>query len=89
MESSRGKILVLIKISGTSRIPELETEIFEDMDLTYAYLGQLLPQYDAPINPESCSWMIYHYAKHVLKSRWPEAERRLVRNHWESIHAGM
>lgn len=77
MNNIDNEIKTIIALSGNRRLPELETEIFSDEELTTFYLTALRGNTSiTPTNGNIAFW----YANKILKSRWHEAEDIIMKN---------
>lgn len=78
---TKDELKLLLSLNGGQRIFHLEQEIFASRSLSNTYLNTLCSQYQWYRPGTSNDWLVYFYARNVIKWRWPEAEFLILRHH--------
>ena len=81
MTTNVEELKLLLALNGNSRILYLENEIFANSELTLCYLAHMHAYRTGNpvmyLNIEDVPWVIYAYARDIIKGRWVEAEPTL------------
>jgi hypothetical protein len=74
------ELKTILALNGNKRLPHLESEIFTSSELYTCYLESLCSKYwwfesYIPDAAGQLPWLAVRYAREVIHSRWPEAEK--------------
>lgn len=75
----------LLVLNGNKRIPHLEVEIFEDIELYVPYIIKLATAINMKLNSDNITCLLARYA-FITNCRWPVAELLISKDPYAAFY---